>query len=187
MSTRGLTGPQKAATLMLALGEEQASRIFSQLHEDEIRDLSQAMAALGNVPAAQVEEVAREFRAALGQTGHLVGSFEVTERLLLRTLPKERVSQIMEEIRGPAGLLAGAEPALARPAEAAIAAGGAPALPGASAEDGVAAPDALVNIARVDGQIRASALQALAQLVDENPDQSVGVLRRWLMPEEEPA
>ena len=88
---------------------------------------------------------------------------------------------------GPAGLLAGAEPALARPAESAIAAGGAPALPGASAEDGVAAPDALVNIARVDGQIRASALQALAQLVDENPDQSVGVLRRWLMPEEEPA
>ena len=103
MSARGLTGPQKAATLMLALGEEQASRIFSQLHEDEIRDLSQAMAALGNVPAAQVEEVAREFRAALGQTGHLVGSFEVTERLLLRTLPRERVSQIMEEIRGPAG------------------------------------------------------------------------------------
>ena len=88
---------------------------------------------------------------------------------------------------GPAGLLAGGDPALARPAESAIAAGGAPALPGASAEDGVAAPDALVNIARVDGQIRASALQALAQLVDENPDQSVGVLRRWLMPEEEPA
>ena len=88
---------------------------------------------------------------------------------------------------GPAGLLAGAEPALAGPAGSAIAAGAAPALPGASAEDGAAAPDALVNIARVDGQIRASALQALAQLVDENPDQSVGVLRRWLMPEEEPA
>jgi len=103
MSARGLTGPQKAATLMLALGEEQAVRIFSQLHEDEIRDLSQAMAALGSVPAVQVEEVAREFRAALGQTGHLVGSFEVTERMLLRTLPKERVAQIMEEIRGPAG------------------------------------------------------------------------------------
>jgi flagellar motor switch protein FliG len=98
-----LTGPQKAATLMLALGEEQAAKIFGLLHEDEIRDLSLAMAALGSVPAGQVEEVARDFRAALGQTGHLVGSYEVTERLLLRTLPKERVSQIMEEIRGPAG------------------------------------------------------------------------------------
>ncbi|WP_372617914.1 flagellar motor switch protein FliG [Falsiroseomonas sp.] len=100
---KDLTGPQKAATLMLALGEEQASKIFSRLHEDEIRDLSLSMAALGTVSSAQVEEVAREFSAALGQTGHLVGSYEVTERLLLKTLPKERVSQIMEEIRGPAG------------------------------------------------------------------------------------
>jgi flagellar motor switch protein FliG len=100
---KGLSGPQKAATLMLALGEEQAAKIFAKLHEDEIRDLSIAMAALGVVASSQVEEVAQEFSAALGQTGHLVGSYEVTERLLLRTMPKERVSQIMEEIRGPAG------------------------------------------------------------------------------------
>jgi flagellar motor switch protein FliG len=98
-----LTGPQKAATLMLALAEEQAAKIFAKLQEDEIRDLSLAMAALGTVPAGQVEEVAREFSAALGQTGHLIGSYEVTERLLLKTLPRDRVSQIMEEIRGPAG------------------------------------------------------------------------------------
>jgi flagellar motor switch protein FliG len=100
---RGLTGPQKAATLMLALGEDQAAKIFGRLHEDEIRDLSLSMAALGTVDSAQVEEVAREFVAELGQTGHLVGSYEVTERMLLKTLPKERVAQIMEEIRGPAG------------------------------------------------------------------------------------
>jgi flagellar motor switch protein FliG len=98
-----LTGPQKAATLMLALAEEQAAKIFAKLHEDEIRDLSLSIAALGTVPAGQVEDVAREFTADLGQTGHLVGSYEVTERLLMKTLPKERVSQIMEEIRGPAG------------------------------------------------------------------------------------
>ena len=103
MSGKGLTGPKKAATLMLALGEEQAAKIFGQLHEDEIRDLSLSMAALGTVPSTQVEEVVREFTSLLGQTGNLVGSYDVTERLLLRTLPKERVSQIMEEIRGPAG------------------------------------------------------------------------------------
>ncbi|WP_235952436.1 flagellar motor switch protein FliG [Falsiroseomonas algicola] len=99
----GMTGPQKAATLMLALGEEQAAKIFGRLHEDEIRDLSLAMAALGNVEAEMVEEVVRQFRTQLGQAGHLVGSYESTERLLLKTLPKERVMQIMEEIRGPAG------------------------------------------------------------------------------------
>jgi flagellar motor switch protein FliG len=102
-STLNLTGPQKAATLMLALGEEQAAKVFGRLHEDEIRDLSLAMAALGTVSAEMVEQVAQEFRTQLGQAGHLVGSYESTERLLLKTMPKERVAQIMEEIRGPAG------------------------------------------------------------------------------------
>ena len=98
-----LKGSKKAATLMLALGEAQVATIFGKLHEDEIRDLSLSMAELGSVPSTQVEEVVREFAMLLGQTGNLVGSFDVTERLLLRTLPKERVSQIMDEIRGPAG------------------------------------------------------------------------------------
>ncbi|MGK7865786.1 flagellar motor switch protein FliG [Falsiroseomonas sp. E2-1-a20] len=101
--TLDLTGPQKAATLMLALGDEHAAKIFTRLHEDEIRDLSLAMAALGSISAHTVELVVQEFAGQLGQAGHLVGSYESTERLLLKTLPKERVAQIMEEIRGPAG------------------------------------------------------------------------------------
>jgi flagellar motor switch protein FliG len=103
MTLTALTGPQKAAALMLALGEEHASRIFALLHEDEIRDLSAAMASLGPVPAHLVEDLCREFAESLGGAGALVGTYETTERLLLRTLPKERVAQIMEEIRGPAG------------------------------------------------------------------------------------
>jgi flagellar motor switch protein FliG len=99
----GLSGPQRAATLMLALGEDVAAKVFDGLHEDEIRDLSLAMSALGTVSSQQVEEVCRDFAAQLGTTGHLIGSYESTERLLLKTLPKDRVAQIMEEIRGPAG------------------------------------------------------------------------------------
>ena len=98
-----MTGPQKAATFMLAVGEEHASKLFAMMHEDEIRDISQAMASLGTVPAMAVEDLAREFSESIGQTGNLVGTWETTERMLLRTLPRDRVSQIMEEIRGPAG------------------------------------------------------------------------------------
>jgi flagellar motor switch protein FliG len=98
-----LTGPQKAAALMLALGEEQAAKLLARMHEDEIRDVSAVMAQLGTVPAAAVEDLCREFAESIGAAGHLVGSFESTERLLLKSLPKERVNQIMEEIRGPAG------------------------------------------------------------------------------------
>jgi flagellar motor switch protein FliG len=61
------------------------------------------MANLGTVAATAVEELCREFSEGLGQTGNLVGSWETTERMLLKTLPRDRVAQIMEEIRGPAG------------------------------------------------------------------------------------
>src|SRR5579875_52401 len=101
--SRGLTGPQKASILMLALGEELAAKILAMMHEDEIKELSSAMAQLGTVRADVVEKLCYEFAESMGNTGNLVGSFESTERLLMRCLPRERVSQIMEEIRGPPG------------------------------------------------------------------------------------
>ncbi|WP_043340571.1 flagellar motor switch protein FliG [Belnapia moabensis] len=103
MSKTLLTRQQKAAALMLALGEEHAAKLFARMHEDEIRDLSIAMATLGTVASATIEELCIDFAEQLGQAGSLTGSFESTERLLLRTLPPDRVAQIMEEIRGPAG------------------------------------------------------------------------------------
>ncbi|GAN78087.1 flagellar motor switch protein FliG [Acidisphaera rubrifaciens] len=98
-----LAGPQKAAILMMALGEEQCARLFGLMHEDEIKEISTAMAQLGPVRADLVQRLCVEFADNLGQTGSLVGSFESTERLLSKTLPRERAQQIMEEIRGPAG------------------------------------------------------------------------------------
>jgi flagellar motor switch protein FliG len=100
---RSVSGPQKAAILMLALGEEQCSRLFSMMHEDEIKEISAAMAQLGSVKADMVERLCVEFADSMGGTGNLVGSYESTERLLHKVLPRDRVQQIMEEIRGPAG------------------------------------------------------------------------------------
>ena len=100
---QALSGPQKAATVMLALGEEQCARLFSMMHEDEIKEISSAMAQLGAIRSDVVERLCVEFAERIGGAGSLVGSFENTERLLLKTMPRERVSQIMEEIRGPAG------------------------------------------------------------------------------------
>jgi len=39
----------------------------------------------------------------MSATGSLMGSYESTERLISRFMPEDKVSQIMEEIRGPAG------------------------------------------------------------------------------------
>lgn len=109
MSARGkddlqsFSGAQKAAILMLSLGEELSSKLFSMMHEDEIKEISSAMANLGGVPAAVVERLCLDFADQMSASNGLVGSYESTERLLAKTLPKERVALIMEELRGPAG------------------------------------------------------------------------------------
>ena len=100
---RTLTGPQKAAILMLSLGEEHSARLFAMMDDEEIKEISQCMANLGTINSGLVERLFVEFADQISSTGSLVGSFESTERLLLKTLGKDRVELIMEEIRGPAG------------------------------------------------------------------------------------
>lgn len=98
-----LTGPQKAAILMMSLQEEHASKILSLMEDEEIRELSIVMTSLGTVPSAMVEKLFLEFAGAISGPSTMVGNFESTERLLLKALPKDRVTSIMEELRGPAG------------------------------------------------------------------------------------
>ncbi|KAA0590274.1 flagellar motor switch protein FliG [Azospirillum lipoferum] len=100
---RTLTGPEKAAIMMLALGEEHSSKLFSMMDDEEIKELSQVMANLGTVSANLIERLFVEFAEQMSSSGTVVGSFDSTERLLLKTLPKDKVDQIMEDIRGPAG------------------------------------------------------------------------------------
>jgi flagellar motor switch protein FliG len=100
---RSLNGTEKAAILLLSLGEEHVSRVFEYMDEEEIRELSSTMAQLGTVSSNLVERLFSEFGERISSTGSLVGTFESTERLLTKVLGEERVSLIMEEIRGPAG------------------------------------------------------------------------------------
>jgi len=98
-----ISGQQKAAILMLSLDEEKSSSIFSKLDDEEIKELSVIMASLGKVNSEVVEQIMGEFVDKASNTGNLIGSYESTERLLAKALDKDRVSSIMEEIRGPAG------------------------------------------------------------------------------------
>lgn len=100
---RLLSGAQRAAILMMALGEDHCTRLFSMMQEDEIKEISSAMSQLGSVRAEVVERLCVDYVEHIGGAGNLVGSYESTERLLQKTLPRDRASQIMEEIRGPAG------------------------------------------------------------------------------------
>lgn len=100
---RTLSGTEKASILLLSLGEEYTAKVFEQLDEDEILQLSQTMSNLGKVSAGVIERLFIEFAESITSTSSLVGTLDSTERLLQKVLGKEKVDNIMEEIRGPAG------------------------------------------------------------------------------------
>ncbi|PIC01187.1 flagellar motor switch protein FliG [Caulobacter sp. X] len=97
-----LSGPEKAAIVLLALGEEH-TRIWEALDDEEIKEVSQAMAGLGTVSASVVEDLLVEFVSGMSSTGAIMGSYEQTQRLLASFMPPDKVDALMEEIRGPAG------------------------------------------------------------------------------------
>ena len=99
---RKLTGPEKAAVILLSLGEDH-TRLWQGLDEDEVKEISQAMATLGTVSSTVVEELLIEFVSGMSGSGTVMGSFEQTQKLLASFMPADRVEAMMEEIRGPAG------------------------------------------------------------------------------------
>ena len=103
MEIRVMTGADRAAIFLLSLGPEHASKMFSMMDDEEIRDISQRMSILGSVTSNVVEGLFIEFAEQMTSVGSLVGSYDTVERLLGKTLQGERVDSIMEEIRGPAG------------------------------------------------------------------------------------
>jgi flagellar motor switch protein FliG len=100
---KSLSGLEKSALFILSLGEEYAARIFAHMNDDEIKDLSQVMANLGTVSSNLVEKLFIDLAEQMSSAGGTVGTLESTERLLMKVLDKGRVSNIMEDIRGPAG------------------------------------------------------------------------------------
>jgi flagellar motor switch protein FliG len=97
------SGTERAAALMLVLGKEHGAPIWEHLTVEEIKELSAAIAQLGRVPSAVAEHLLVAFSGEVSSMNALHGSFETTERLLDGILPNDRVREIMEDIRGPAG------------------------------------------------------------------------------------
>ena len=100
-----LSGPEKAAIVLLALGEDHKT-LWEALDEEEIKELSQAMASLGTVSSTVIEELLVEFISGMGGTGAVMGSFEQIQRLLasLHAVRQGQQSDGGNPPCGPAGL-----------------------------------------------------------------------------------
>src|ERR1700744_1689821 len=100
---RALSGAERAAIIMLSLGEDHSAKLWSLMDEDEVKEISQVMSNLGSISSNVIEKLLVDFVSQMSGTGSVMGSYESTERLLTRFMPEDKVGSIMEEIRGPAG------------------------------------------------------------------------------------
>ncbi|AYO85235.1 flagellar motor switch protein FliG [Methylobacterium brachiatum] len=98
-----MPGPQRAAALLLMLGEAEGAPIWQMLEEEEVKKVSHAMVQLGTLEVATVERLIIEFVTKLSNSGGISSNFERTEALLLKIFPSDQVSLIMAEIKGASG------------------------------------------------------------------------------------
>lgn len=98
-----MDGPQRAAVLLLLLGERYGGPIWAMLDEDEVKKVSLAMAQLGSIDARTVEQLMVDFISRLTSTGAVTGSLDRTEELLNKIFPADQVASIMGDIRSASG------------------------------------------------------------------------------------
>ena len=103
LALRNLSGPQKAAIVIMAIGEERAAQMFQRMDNEEIKYISQAMATLTTQKSEVVEELLLHFVSQFSSTGTVIGGFEQMEKLLGSSMSADRAAEIMGDIRGPAG------------------------------------------------------------------------------------
>lgn len=98
-SKEALTGAQKAAILLLTLGEEDAASILKHLGARDVQAVGTAMAALKNVTKEQVESVLTKLQEDVGQhTAIGVGTEEYIRRILVNALGENKAGGLIDRI-----------------------------------------------------------------------------------------
>lgn len=98
-----LKGSQKVAIVLLSMSEQNATKMFSMMNEEDIKEVSHAMSNLGSVEQEVVDQVLNNFMSSFGGENSYFGSLQTTRKLLDQVLEKDRVDSLMEEIQGPQG------------------------------------------------------------------------------------
>jgi flagellar motor switch protein FliG len=94
-----LSGVQRAAVLLMSLGESDAAEVLKHLGAKEVQKLGMAMATIGNVTRQQVEEVVDEFVASLeDQTSLGVGADDYVRKVLVQALGEDKAASLIDRI-----------------------------------------------------------------------------------------
>jgi flagellar motor switch protein FliG len=94
-----LTGMQKAAVLMVTLGDETAANIFKYLEEEEIQTISREIAMTKHVQPEQAEEVMEEFHTMTQARSYISqGGIEYAKKLLIKSVGPEVARKIIDRL-----------------------------------------------------------------------------------------
>ncbi|MBO9713928.1 flagellar motor switch protein FliG [Sphingomonas sp.] len=108
-AVRSFNGVERAAVLMMLVGEEEAAAILQKLDPDEVRDLGKAMFEVADVSEAEVEQVLDDFTwKASARSGIQFDPGAQVEGMMTRALGPDRAGSVLARIM-PAKAAAGLE------------------------------------------------------------------------------
>jgi len=94
-----LTGIQRAAVLLMAMGSENAAEVLKHLNPKEVQSLGGAMAALQNVNKPTMVTVMDEFISRVSnQTSVGVGSEEYIREMMVNALGEDKANNMIDRI-----------------------------------------------------------------------------------------
>ncbi len=100
---RKYTGPEKAAILLMTLGEETAAAVLANLDEREIQNVGNYMSSLGDVDMQVMDSVNKEFFELVesGGGGLGVGGMEFLKTALMQAMDPAKATEILNNITTP--------------------------------------------------------------------------------------
>lgn len=94
-----LSGRQKAAILMVALGRNGASQVFKQMAPREVEEVTAEMAELGNVPSALIEQTLAQFyENTVGNRKVQQGGIDYARQVLTTAFGQEAGEEVVKKV-----------------------------------------------------------------------------------------
>ena len=93
-----LRGSERAAILLMSLGEENAAEVLKYLGPKEVQKVGAAMATISNVSKETVQEVVADFVGKVEDQAALGGSEDYIRNVLVQALGENKAGQVIDRI-----------------------------------------------------------------------------------------
>lgn len=103
MARGKFTGPEKAAILLMSMGEESAAKVMANLDEREIQAVGNYMSSLGDIDKGNIDSVNKEFYDAVesGTGGLGITGMDFLKNTLMKALDPAKATEILNNISTP--------------------------------------------------------------------------------------